>query len=140
MRIRPASPADAAELTRMIEALAAHEGSDTTDLPGGGTTLVAVKHGKPVGRITVYPPILGVAEIRALWVDERHRRQGIGRKLLLAAIRRAGTEISFTVAEGNSLALAFYDGMNCRFAPGDQPGEPMDRSERDILDHGRHRC
>jgi ribosomal protein S18 acetylase RimI-like enzyme len=116
MRIRRAMASDAAALDAMLEQLAAHEGTDPSDLPAGGVTFVAVtRSGKLVGCVTVYPPILDVAEIWALWVEPSFRRRGIGRKLFWAAARRAGTEVRFTVAEGNILARKFYEALHCGF-------------------------
>jgi ribosomal protein S18 acetylase RimI-like enzyme len=123
MRIRRAIASDAAALDSMLKALAAHEGygDDTVEpLPAGGTTLVAVtRSGKVVGCVTVYPAILGVAEIWALFVEPSFRRRGIGRKLFWAVARRADTEVNFTVAEGNTLARKFYEALHCGFD--DQP-------------------
>jgi len=78
--------------------------------------LVAVENGKVVG----YSVGTSDGHIMSVAVDPRHRRQGIGTRLLSAVIRqimRNGTkEIYLEVRKGNTSAISFYERMGFRIS------------------------
>lgn len=66
-----------------------------------------------------------VADLLAIAVDVTHRRRGVGRLLLEAAVKRARElarvnvvcSLRLTVAEGNSAARALFEGAGFRYVP-----------------------
>ena len=77
---------------------------------------VAVENGKVVGYSVGTPD----GHIVSVAVDPRHRRQGIGTRLLSAVIRqimRNGTkEIYLEVRKGNTSAISFYERRGFRIS------------------------
>ena len=84
--------------------------------------LVAVRDGAVAGFALGGPAteaaFAGRAEVKYLYVDRRHARQGIGRRLLAAlcaALRADGASgIGLGVVVGNDPAIAFYEAMGGR--------------------------
>jgi len=78
--------------------------------------LIAVESGKVVG----YSVGTSNGHIVSVAVDPRHRRQGIGTRLLSAVIRQImqdGTkEIYLEVRKGNTSAISFYERMGFRIS------------------------
>jgi ribosomal protein S18 acetylase RimI-like enzyme len=94
---------------------------------GAGATLARWRDGLESGDIVLAAvrgaTIVGVAHIkgdllRALYLKAAHHRQGVGRRLLgaaLAAARDRGVAtIRFNVVENNDRAIAFYEALGAR--------------------------
>jgi ribosomal protein S18 acetylase RimI-like enzyme len=88
------------------------------DPKGLGASFGAIHEGKLVGTVaveySVKPKLKHAASIIGMYVHESARGKGIGRALLLAAMRHAsqrpGIEIAtLTVTEGNAAAVRLYE-------------------------------
>lgn len=109
MRVRDATIADAGSIGKMLRLLAVHE-DRAIELDAISHTLVAEWRGKIIGTIGLLPPVNDRAQIVDLWVDEAHRRKGIGTALLTAAERMArsfGADVTFYCDESNTVASRF---------------------------------
>ncbi|MEQ8498199.1 MAG: GNAT family N-acetyltransferase [Sneathiellaceae bacterium] len=111
-----AGPADAAVLAA-IHAAAFGTGwgaGEIEDLLRLETVLglVLCAEGQPAGFVLV-SLVAGEAEILTLAVPRERRRQGLGRRLLAAALRlsaaRGATRMVLEVSEANAAARALYD-------------------------------
>ncbi len=137
--IRPATPADAAALTALDDATVSWQNSPAAHVPGRpffnertqpGDVLVA-DAGAVAGYVklrpaTPLPSNAHVLEIQGLAVHPDHRRRGLARALLEAAVaearRRGARQLRLRVLETNSAARALYAG--CGFeVVGVLPGE-----------------
>jgi ribosomal protein S18 acetylase RimI-like enzyme len=80
---------------------------------GGQAMFLAWDDGQPVGIAGAFRDDGGIWNIVAMWVDPRHRREGIGRALLdavTAHVRAQGaTKVVLGVTEGNDAARALYE-------------------------------
>jgi GNAT superfamily N-acetyltransferase len=77
------------EIDRLEDRLHDHNQRETGRDDGKGLAFVATdEHGIQIGAIAGYS-WAGMAEIKQFWVDENRRGQGLGRKLLEAAIAEA---------------------------------------------------
>lgn len=112
MIIRDATPADRPVIERMVRALVEHEGAVVADfsLDDDGLIILAERRHEIAGMIIAYPlsrPML----IGNLWVEPKHRRRGVGTRLMTEVMRyaaRLGTEIIFDVHPENPTAARFY--------------------------------
>jgi len=135
IRIRAARPEDAAALTRMLNALGAHEGK-TEDV----FTLTAVKTHffgpEPVLTVLVAEDaarLLGYAAyeetfntdcgepglwLHDLYVEDAARGRGVGRRLMVAvaqaALAEGRTSVWWGVRDGNETAWQFYGRLGAR--------------------------
>lgn len=115
--VRPASPADHGQCLAILNAALAAPDEDPAIRPilsagdfsretAGEDILVAVTAtGAVLGFVTVARPD---RFIHHLYVDPPHRRLGIGRRLLAAAIEALGGQASLKVLDANRAAVAFY--------------------------------
>lgn len=79
--IREAVDADAAEVDRLLRLLCEGEGELYTPLPNLPRKIfVAQSDGEIVGMCAIF--VLSDVQLSHLFVEERHRRQGFGRRLL----------------------------------------------------------
>lgn len=92
-------------------------------LENGGFTLGALVEDKLAGFITLDGVFGGFKEkylnLVMFFVDDRYRRQGIGRKLFEEGVKRAsdmGAEKIFISAIPSEETIAFYFAMGCRDA------------------------
>ncbi|OCP32352.1 MULTISPECIES: GNAT family N-acetyltransferase [unclassified Ensifer] len=75
-------------------------------------TLVAERDGQVVGFCTVLPRSADVAEVDAVFIDPGAWRQGIGRLLLIEAMRRAaGAGIKTLGVTSGGYAVSFYQAL-----------------------------
>ncbi len=82
-------------------------------------TLVAVSKDTIVGLVSFGPPahpVFGArGEVKHLYVDQTCKRQGIGRRLMRAAIQQMVDDgfkgVALAMARGNTNALTFYEAM-----------------------------
>jgi len=86
----------------------------------GFTTSFVAESEDEAGRITIVGFVIfhvaaGTSEIYNIAVDNSHARQGIGRRLLSAAIEesqaRKATRVVLEVRKSNTGAIHFYDGF-----------------------------
>ena len=88
------------------------------------TSWVAEAAGERVGFALVERPAIlpGFADLVAIAVDARHRRQGIGRDLLAEVVadseRRGEPVLALTVADDNPAAIALFHQWGFRKVPG----------------------
>jgi ribosomal protein S18 acetylase RimI-like enzyme len=78
----------------------------------GALFLVALVHGQVVGFIHLGPPQEVLVELLRMYVLPKNARQGVGTRLLEAAVsayESLGARISVAVAERNLPARAFYE-------------------------------
>ena len=117
MHVRDATPEDLPAITRMIEALAAHEHCEIFNVPND-IVFVAERGGRVIGMVSVFPPLAGLpkAQINNLWVDVEHRRHGIATRLVNAAERFVcqyydDAEVVFNVDDSNAEGVAFWTAL-----------------------------
>ncbi|HXC03633.1 MAG TPA: GNAT family N-acetyltransferase [Bacteroidia bacterium] len=86
-------------------------------LDGGGCILVAEADGDAAGVVALRKLQAGIFELTKMAVDERYRKEGIGRKLMQACIdkgRELGLEklVLYSNRTHNAPAVALYRKMN----------------------------
>ncbi len=136
MTIRPATPADATTVHRLVLALAAYEKAGPDDVSATPETLAAALapdaqpaltallafagDGEPAGLALFFP---AYSTWRANWgvyledlfVRPEHRGQGIGlalfRAVAAAAVARGAERLEWMVLDWNRLALDFYEAL-----------------------------
>jgi ribosomal protein S18 acetylase RimI-like enzyme len=103
-RVRDATGTDWPELLRMSNSLGGMQ------IPDNAHILVAENADKLIGMAACHQPSNGSMVLSHLFVDQKHRRQGIGTALLSAALAFAGpkTAIELQVARTNTAARRFY--------------------------------
>jgi putative acetyltransferase len=114
-----------------IETLGDPEG---TILRKGGRVLLAYRAEEPVGCVALIPIENGVYELSKMAVSPRVRGQGIGRKLLLAALAEARAMGVVSLFLGSSTKLAdavhLYEAVGFRHvSPGELPPMPYARAD-----------
>ena len=122
--------------SRVLREGRAHEGFPDDREP---TTLHlgARLNGELVGVATFAPHEDGVWQLRAMAVDDRLQRQGVGRALLDAGLEQLRAQGAGLVwANGRDTALAFYEGVGWRTVGDGYVMGPFDlphhRVERDL--------
>ena len=121
--IRPALPADAAELGRLERACFSDPWTDRSLSEAirsdHGISLVATDRGETLGYLLARHAG-GSGEILNLAVAPPARRRGVGRVLLDEGLRRLSdlgvAEVFLEVRESNGAALALYQGRGFRIA------------------------
>ena len=150
LTVRPAGPADAASLARMIRALARYEGKQELDhitqeavedwFFGSErvcNAFLAERADETLGYLAWYPifsPFKGgrVLLVENLWVEEGARGSGAGRALLQALARDARARgilrLELNVRADNDRSRGFYRRLGFIY-----PGEEVCRIEDDAL-------
>jgi GNAT superfamily N-acetyltransferase len=89
VHILPRHDLSITEIDQLEDRLYEHNSRATGRDDGRGLTFVVVdEHGTQLGAIAGYS-WAGMVEVKQLWVDESHRGQGLGRRLLEAVIAEA---------------------------------------------------
>ena len=109
---------------------------------GSGRTLLARLRGAPVGLVTTIEEEGRPDErqIVSMWVDPAVRRSGVGRALVLAALRAVRAQgvrrATFFVADGNEAAARFYERLGFTSTGERQPlpSDPGRGEERYAID------
>lgn len=124
-RIRPATPADAPALAELERVAFSDPWSETSlrevlsQSVAFGFVVEPARLDGPIGYV-LGRAVMGEGEVLNLAVEPRHRRRGIARRLLgdaLAWFRREGVgEVFLEVREGNSAAIALYQGQGFQVA------------------------
>jgi ribosomal protein S18 acetylase RimI-like enzyme len=136
VRLRPGLAPDVGFLSRLARDAFEDYGDYDRLLPEWARTpgielTVAEEDGERVG-VTLLgffdepPRPAPVADLLAIAVADEHRRRGVGRQLLQAAIKRARelarvnvvSALRLTVAEGNAAARALFEAAGFRYVPG----------------------
>jgi putative acetyltransferase len=101
----------------------------------GGQVLIARSGAGPVGCVALVPTGNGVFELSKMAVGPAVRNQGIGRRLILAAIDAASRLGATTLFLGSSTrlpsAVHLYESVGFRHVPADQVG-PMPYARADV--------
>lgn len=148
--VRPAVPADADCLARMIRALARYEGKEDVDhitaraveswffdADAPCNALLAESGDSILGYLAWYPVFSlfkggRVLLVENLWVEEAARGSGAGRVLVEALAREAQTRridrIELNVRRDNEQTRGFYRGLGFSY-----PGEEVCRIEDEAL-------
>jgi len=133
--IRVATAADAGALAVMLDAMNVEDGQpagrfreEIVRRDGFGedpafSALLACIGGRAVG-YALFLPFYNTERARRglwmldLWIEPRHRRLGIGRRLVAALAQRTVTQgrasLWWTVRNGNAAALAFYAALGAK--------------------------
>jgi N-acetylglutamate synthase-like GNAT family acetyltransferase len=128
-RIAPRHDLTAQEIDALEERLYAHNAAATGFSDGAGLSLVAECDGELVGAVAGYS-WGGICELRQVWVREDQRGEGLGRKLMEAAIaeaRRRGCA-HVLLATYDFQAPDFYRRLGFETVA-EVPDKPVGRSE-----------
>ncbi len=106
-------------------------------LAPGGELLFACRAGHAVGTCALLKAGEGVFELAKMCVDERCQGQGIGRRLLAAAIetfhRRGGRELFLESNSRLTTALRLYEAAGFVLQDGPRPGSHYRRADVYII-------
>jgi ribosomal protein S18 acetylase RimI-like enzyme len=118
-------PEDDAALDRLSKKLAASEGEIVGGVFGGGFIVAEDRNGI-IGMVSYWGRHLDENEMGNLYVEDTHRRRGIGRVLVSEVVRLARengeTTLDLEVRRGNVAALYFYQRLGFHMVSADATG------------------